>query len=253
MCVLLGILQPDVAKFLLTTVALSMALTPVLAEVGCMVSERLENKYGFSHYVGSDAESKALQKTQSDFVVVCGYGRIGKMVCDLLDKKLIPYVAFDVNPSKVIEARNKGLPVFFGDVSRPEVLRSFHVDKARAVVVTTNGMRATNKAVLTLRKLYPELPIYARASDTSHQKRLQNTMDVVAMVPILPEDSALLSLPFGGRILRKMGISAEEVEMLLEDVRKKALAETFGVDEAEEEQVLDHLGKTLTKPSTPQP
>jgi 2-succinyl-5-enolpyruvyl-6-hydroxy-3-cyclohexene-1-carboxylate synthase len=94
-------LQPDVAKFLLTTVALSMALTPVLAEAGCLISERIENKYGFSHYVGSDAESKAMQKTQSDFVVVCGYGRIGKMVCDLLDKKLIPYVAFDVNPSKV--------------------------------------------------------------------------------------------------------------------------------------------------------
>lgn len=96
-----GILQPATAKFLLTTVALSMAITPLLSELGCRIAERLENKYGFSHYIGSDAESKAIQKTQSDFVVVCGYGRIGKMVCDLLDKKLIPYVAFDVNPAKV--------------------------------------------------------------------------------------------------------------------------------------------------------
>jgi hypothetical protein len=57
-------------------------------------------------------------------------------------------------PQQVIEARNRGLPVFFGDVSRPEVLRSFNVDKARSVVVTTNDMRSTNKAVVTLRKLY---------------------------------------------------------------------------------------------------
>lgn len=146
----------------------------------------------------------------------------------------------------MIEARNKGLPVFFGDVSRPEVLRSFHLEKSRAVVVTTNESRATNRAVITLRKLYPDLPIYARATDRQHQSRLSKMLNVFAMVPIMPEDSALLSLPFGGRLLRKMGISAEEVDMLLEDMRKKALAETFGVDEEEEEsELLDHLGKTL--------
>ena len=161
---------------------------------------------------------------------------------------------------QVIEARNRGLPVFFGDVSRPEVLRSFNVDKARAVVVTTNEMRATNKAVVTLRKLYPDMPIYARASDPAHQKRLQNTLEVTAMVPILPEDSVLLSLPFGGRVLRKMGVAAEEVDMLLEEMRKKALAENFGIEEdSEEEEILRNLrtatagGRTAQQPVQPPP
>lgn len=121
-------------------------------------------------------------------------------------------------------------------MSRPEVLRSFNVDKARAVVVTTNEMRSTNKAVLTLRKLYPEMPIYARASDIAHQKRLQNTLDVFAMVPILPEDSVLLSLPFGGRVLQKMGVSPEEVDVLMDDMRKEALQDIFGVEEEEDEE-----------------
>ena len=96
-----GILDPATSKLLLTTVALSMAVTPGLAELGSFISEKVENKYGFSHYVGADAEGKALKSTQNNFVVVCGYGRIGKMVCDLLDKKFIPYVAFDISPSKV--------------------------------------------------------------------------------------------------------------------------------------------------------
>lgn len=235
----LGILAPPAAKLLLTTVALSMAVTPVLDEMGNFFSERIENKYGFSHYLGADAEGQAIKATQNDFVVVCGYGRIGKMVCDLLDKKFIPYVAFDVNPAKVIEARNRGLPVFFGDVSRPEVLRSFNVDKARAVIITTNEMRATNKAVVTLRKLYPKMPIFARAADLAHQKRLQNTLEVSAMVPILPEDSVLLSLPFGGRVLRKMGVSPEEVDVLMDDMRKKALSDIFGVrEETEGEEII---------------
>jgi hypothetical protein len=101
--------------------------------------------------------------------------------------------------------------------------RAVVTEQARSVVVTTNEMRATNKAVVTLRKLYPEIPIYARASDAAHAKRLQKTLDVVATVPILPEDSVLLSLPFGGRVLRNMGVSPEEVDMLMEDMRKKVM------------------------------
>jgi len=42
-------------------------------------------------------------------------------VCDLLDAKFIKYVGLEVNPNKAIQARNKGLPVFYGDIGRPEV------------------------------------------------------------------------------------------------------------------------------------
>ena len=67
------------------------------------------------------------------------------MVCDLLDTKFIKYFAIDNSPAKAIKARNKGLPVFYGDVNRPEVLKSFDVGKALACVVTIDDMTATNK------------------------------------------------------------------------------------------------------------
>jgi voltage-gated potassium channel Kch len=54
-----------------------------------------------------------------------------KVVCEVLDRKFIRYIVFEVNPSKVIDARNRGLPVFFGDVSRPEVLQNFNVGNAK--------------------------------------------------------------------------------------------------------------------------
>ena len=55
------------------------------------------------------------------------------MVCEVLDRKFVRYIAFDNDPAKAIEARNRGLPVFYGDVSRPEVLQNFHVGDARMV------------------------------------------------------------------------------------------------------------------------
>lgn len=71
--------------------------------------------------------------------------------------------------------------------------------------------KETNRAVTNLRRLYPDLKIFARAKDTKHQERLQRTLNVAAMVPILPQDNILLTLPFGGAVLKSLGAPAEEV------------------------------------------
>jgi S-adenosylhomocysteine hydrolase len=62
----------------------------------------------------ASVEIKAGMKP-NEFAIVCGYGRVGKMVCDMLDRKLVRYLAFDYSPQKAVEARQKGLPVFFGE------------------------------------------------------------------------------------------------------------------------------------------
>lgn len=67
-----------------------------------------------------------------------------------------------------------------------------------------------------------------RAKDEKHRNRLESTLDVTAMVPILPEDSILISLPFGGAILRGLGVSVEEVRSMIEDIRKKYLVDRGG-------------------------
>ena len=59
-------------------------------------------------------DSEVQNKEGSDFVLVCGYGRIGKMICDMLDQNFIKYVAIDKKPQRALEARSKGLPVYFG-------------------------------------------------------------------------------------------------------------------------------------------
>jgi len=70
------------------------------------------------------------------------------------------------------------------------------------VVTCVSNRHVANQCIVTLRRLYPGLPILARATDGDHQKRLTNTLDVMAKVPVLPEDSLLLNLPFGGAVLK---------------------------------------------------
>lgn len=219
----LGLLSPNIAKLLLTTVALSMAVTPALAELGNYFANKIDVRAGMSRYVGKDESADEVKSSLSntDYVLVCGYGRVGKMICDILDARFVKYVAIDSNAEKAIEARNKGLPVFYGDVNRPDVLKSFDVGSAVACVVAIDDMTATNKVVISVRKSFPSLPLIVRAKDLQHRKRLETMFDDVnAVSPALPEDSVLLTLPFGGVVLQQLGVSRPEIDAILENFRK---------------------------------
>mmetsp|Transcript_16835 Transcript_16835/g.37918 ORF Transcript_16835/g.37918 Transcript_16835/m.37918 type:complete len:905 (+) Transcript_16835:175-2889(+) len=217
-----GMISPKLSKLLLTTVALSMAGTPILAWMGTTIAANIEKDTGFSQYsAGLPSIPKEETKVQKDFVFICGYGRVGQMVCEMLDRQCVPYVVLEKSPQRVIEARNQGLPVYYGDIERPELLKGFHVEDARACVLTLEDMSATNKAVIRMRKLYPTMPIIMRAKNAQHKSRLEGMFDnVVAMAPVLPEDSVLLTLPFAGAVLRNIGVSRPEIEALMEETRK---------------------------------
>ena len=241
-----NILDPGTTKMLLTCVSLTMALTPFLDEMGTKIAKKMEEGADVSHYTANDPDASDITEEDSGFVVVVGYGVVGKVVCDLLDRKLIKYVGMEKDPRKAIQARNRGLPVFFGDVGRPEVADAFKVGKAKAVVVTIADQAEATRAVIALRRMYPDKPIFARAKDADHAKRLQTTLDVAAMVPILPEDNVLLTLPFGGAVLRSLGAPAEEVNYILADKRREVLSGKE-LEKYEEEAVMAQLGVETEK------
>lgn len=62
----------------------------------------------------SQQSSPRTDASLQDFVFICGYGRVGQLVCEMLDRKCIPYVVLDSDPQRAREARNKGLPVYYG-------------------------------------------------------------------------------------------------------------------------------------------
>jgi len=199
-------------------VALSMTMTPFLASTGSKIAASIESTRGL---IGARKEDVADAK---DYVVVAGFGRVGQSVCDLLDARLIRYMAFDSNPAKVIEARNKGLPVFFGDACRPEVLKAAGIRHPKAVVVTLDDKDGASRAVNAIRREYPNIQIFVRAKDAKHQKMLQ-LGGATAIVPELLESSLLL----GGAVLLSYGTPIGEVNSLIEESRKKTLMDA-GLD-----------------------
>lgn len=212
-----GVLPMELSQLLLLVVALSMALTPTLAGLGSKIASRLERQRGLIGVRKEDADTADAK----DFVMVAGFGRVGQSVCEMLDSKLVRYMAFDQSPSRVIEARGRGLPVFFGDATRSEVLKAAGVARARAVVVTLDDQAAALRAVQNIRREFgPDLEVFCRARDKKHQALLK-AAGATAIVPELLEASLLL----GGAVLMAYGTPADEVNALIQDNRRSNVGE----------------------------
>lgn len=215
-----GILMPKQAKLLLTMVVLTMFLTPFLNTLGEKLAQKFERKTP-----GGILASTKDEREQGDYVLVLGYGRVGKIVCGLLTSKLIRYKAFDIDPSIVAEAREKGFPVFVGDSSRPEVLQTFMKEpdhKISAIVVTLDKESDATRVVRgLLRRDDPDLkdlPVLVRARNDKHRRKME-ALGAIAL-ETGPEESSLM---LGGTTLLKLGVKPEEVEVLVEEKRQDLL------------------------------
>ena len=103
-------------------------------------------------------------------------------------------------------------PVFFGDASRVEILRSAGAADASMVVFAMDHMESIGQAVVTVREAFPGLPVYARAWDARMAKRLA-TLGVTFTVPETLASGQQLSR----EVLQASGIPAEITARLIED------------------------------------
>ena len=113
------------------------------------------------------------------------------MVCDLLDKHEIPYLATDNDVVLVERWRNLGRPIYYGDASNPIYLQRCGIDEAAGVIVTIDTA-VVDDVVRAVRARRPDVMIVARAHDAQHARHLY-TLDVTDTVPETIEASLQLA------------------------------------------------------------
>lgn len=164
----LGFAPPSVAQFMMLVAGLSMLATPFMATLGRRLAAGLQRRRADSRENSGLAEFEGIE----GHAVIAGFGRVGQSLGDMLDAEGLPYIALDLNPAAVAAHRKQGKPVFFGEAGRPDMLRRLGLDRARLLVITLDDPAAAEKVVQAVRRLWPELPIHARARDRAHGQRL---------------------------------------------------------------------------------
>ena len=215
-----GLIAPQDAAFWQTVTALGLTITPALAEVGHAVARRLEAR---------EALAPDLQLAEEGpGTVVIGFGRVGRMVADMLHEHGQPYIAVEADIDAVNAARRDGYSVLFGDVARSELVDRLNLGRARALVLTMDDPVLTAHLTKRVRGWVPGLTIVARARDASHAAELYRA-GVTDAVPETLESSLQLS----EAVLVELGIAMGPVIASIHEKRdelRKSIKEEAGID-----------------------
>ncbi len=99
-----------------------------------------------------------------DHFVLCGYGRIGRIVAQQLLRQAVPFVVVDRDHARIDQATADGALTLQGDASDEELLTRAGIARARGLIAVVGTDAENVYAVLSARVLRPDLFIVGRAA-----------------------------------------------------------------------------------------
>ncbi|MCK2126646.1 cation:proton antiporter [Thauera aromatica] len=208
-----NLLEREIAQFMLIVVGVSMLCTPLVARFGQGLGNLIDRRL-----VPPEAAPDAELGELHGHVIIAGFGRVGQMVGQILAEQGVPFVAIENDAKLVAQQRKAGVPLVFGDASRPELLRKLRIDRAQSVVLTMDHTAAAEHAVLGIRRLMPMLRIIARARDERHALRLRE-----AGASVVVPETLESGLQLTGWVLESLGVPPEASLRLLEQERERRI------------------------------
>ncbi|WP_179504330.1 MULTISPECIES: cation:proton antiporter domain-containing protein [unclassified Sphingomonas] len=158
------LIQPATAQFWQIVTAIGLTITPLLAKVGQVGAGRVRNRVR--------PDEVAVDEPEGNRTVILGFGRVGRLIGEMLTEHGRPYLALDAEPAVVRAARSAGLPVLFGNIDSASVIERLNLAEASAVIVTMDEPVLALRIVRKLRSLAPDVPIIVRARDAGHAAQL---------------------------------------------------------------------------------
>ena len=152
----------------------------------------------------------------SQHVVICGYGRVGRILGRVLAARKFKYFVIDYDPHVVEYLRSRGVSALYGDASHLPVLAQANLGKARALVLSIPDPIVAELAIGNALRINPRLDIIVRAH-RDWAIRLLRTAGATEIVQ--PEFEAGLEMVY--HTLRRFGISSIEIRALLAHLREE--------------------------------
>jgi len=220
------LISADTAAFWQIVTAIGLTLTPLLAKLGQVAARRVDLQ-------GED-ETAAAGDGDKSRVVIIGFGRVGRLVAEMLTAHGRRYVAVDSSVDTVSACRKEGIPIVFGDVARAEFMDRLNLGHATALVLTMDDPVLSVRVTKKVRAWCPDLTIVARARDAAHAAELYRAGATDA-VPETLESSLQLS----EAVLVDLGMAMGPVIASIHEKRAELRKEIMELGQLSEEPVLE--------------
>ncbi|MGC1410840.1 MAG: monovalent cation:proton antiporter-2 (CPA2) family protein [Acetobacteraceae bacterium] len=212
-----GALSAANAALATLVTAASMVATPILF-AGAEAALRLRPTPA-PQYDTIDAEATP--------VIICGFGRFGQIIGRVLRMHGIEFTALERDPGQVEVVRRFGTKVYFGDPTRPDMLRAAGAEQAKLLIVVLDDPPGVLRTVDMVKRNFPNLAILARARNRWYAHLLMDR-DVDGLV----RETFHSSLQLAKQALTVLGIdetAAERAVTLFRDRDEKTLLETHAI------------------------
>ncbi len=214
----LGLLSNDEMRLILAAGVITMIVTPLIIRYSPRLAARTDRMRRLQRILGARGigEIAPVHKQMHDHIVVVGYGVGGQVLAEALKVEKLPFIVIEMNADLVREARHSGMPAYYGDIAGLETIEQASVRSARALALMINDPRAVERALVTIKRLAPDVPIYMRG------RRLQNVpflKKLGAKLVIVEEVEAAIAML--GKILKLTPLSPNQQIEHIQTARAK--------------------------------
>ena len=217
------LIRPETAAFWQIVTAIGLTITPLLSKLGRIAARQVD--------MAADVELPVIGKgDKAPTAVIIGFGRVGRLVADMLKAHGRSYLAVDSNIDTVAVCRREGFPIVFGDVARPELVDRLNLGHASALILTMDDPVLTVRLTKKVRAWCPDLTIVARARDARHAADLYRAGATDA-VPETLESSLQLS----EAVLVELGIAMGPVIASIHEKRAELRKEIMELGQLDHE------------------
>ncbi|NEP58820.1 MAG: sodium:calcium exchanger [Symploca sp. SIO2G7] len=214
----MGFLQEKEYLLLLGTTAITLVLTPVALRFSPRLAEKLANLPFLANYLRQFRDTKALSipETIRNHVVVAGYGRVGRVIVNILRNQGYPILVIENSEAGIKQLKLEQIPYIFGDADSELVLEKAYLEKAKALAIALPDPTSTRLLLKRALKLVPELDVVARSHTNSE---IDVLTQLGAQEVVQPEFEAALEI--GAHILATLGESQWVIQSVIKTIHSE--------------------------------
>jgi CPA2 family monovalent cation:H+ antiporter-2 len=206
-------------QLLLAVVVLGMIVSPLIIRYNKRIARLVLREQGPPSTAIEREQAATTELARREHVIVCGFGRVGGHLVQVLDSQGFEYLAVDLDPANVRTARQAGVPVVWGDCADEQLLHNLGLNLASVVIITFADPTVAISVIRAVRRLRADVPVLVRTADDSRLAELS----AAGATEVVPETFEA-SLTLVSQALTLLQLPAAQVGRIVQTLRQQRYA-----------------------------